>query len=173
MVQQFRSPSVLTGALKAGSKDPRAIVRNVRGYDPTIQADQLQFSQQNQATQANTIPLSDAIDTSSQSFASQSRIQADYTPFPFIGDLTAAQELLIPRNTNRSNFYVINLSADTIFLSLGTVNPQLPGFPIASMGYFSETNGVIGINDIYISSGAGTISGLVLGYEGIPIIGGP
>lgn len=157
---------------KAGSKNPSLLFGRVAPYSPIIQADQLQFARKAVAEAGNTIPLPLANRNASQTPANQARIQAEYTQYPFLGTLGPSPVLLIPRNTNRSNFYVINLTGGTpIFMSFGvTGNPGLMGFPIAGNEWFSETNGVISINDIYISCGSSTTVS-VLGYEGIPSIG--
>lgn len=166
--------------LKAGSKDPRALVRNVRGYHPTIQADQLQFYQQNQATQAGTVPLHEAVAKSSRSYANQSRIQTDYTIFRVVQFLGPIPVLIIPRNRNRSQFYISNLGEFTFFLSFETpIRAQVGGasqplgFPVMPGKTFSETNGVISTNDIYISNffDDAFIKVEALAYEGIPAIG--
>lgn len=161
------------GIMKAGAKDPRFLVRNTQPYDPSIQPDQVQFSQKIATEAGNFVPLADAVDQASQSFASQSRIQADYTPFPFFGTLPQVANgiILIPRNPNRSDLIVQNLSAKTIYISFGPTSSPFYGFIIPTTQAFFLSNGIIPINDIYINAGAADQAGIaILGYEGIPAI---
>lgn len=173
-----RNRSAMLGQ-KAGGKNPASSSSSlVRPYDPTIQADELQAFQDQQRRRGNIIPMPDAIDLASQTVASQSRIQCNYTPFPFVGTLPGSSgdsQILIPRNNNRSNFYVINLSTNMIFMSFGPHTPNLPGIPVPSGQFFTESNGVIGIDDIYINAGGGgpLVNAKVLGYEGVPTITTP
>lgn len=161
-------------ATRAGIKDVRAF-DNGPPYDPTIQADEVQNWQtrQRMATPGVMVPLSEATDAASNSFANQARLLADYTPYAFTSLLTAAGMLLIPRNTNRTDWAVINNSASTIFVSLGAiVHGDNAGFPVPAGEYFQQSNGVTAVNDIYISTGgAASFAALVLGYEGVPVIG--
>lgn len=161
------------GVLKAGSKDPRAMVNNAGPYSPGIQADQVQFRNDGNARRGNMVPMSDAVDNAALTPSNQSRIQCDYTQFPYIGPLNVGMpKLLIPRNPNRSNFYVINLSPANvvIYMSFGTPSGTLLGFPLNDLAWFSEENSVTGINDIYISAATNFGAVAVLGYEGVPII---
>lgn len=175
---QFRSPLLFQGALKSGAKDPRALVRNVRGYDPARQADQAQFRALSDQVDYGVAPLSDAVKQSAQTFASSSRIQVNYTSFPYIGNIPSAQQggvLVLPRNNNRSNFYMINLSGSLVYLTFDAIsNPLVYGIPIPNNDKFSETNGVVGVNDIYINGGNAPVAGgVILAYEGVPILTSP
>lgn len=158
--------------LRAGLKDP-SILNNQRPYAPTRQMDELLLAQKRAASIGNTIPMSEAIEIASQTPAAQSRIQADYTQYLFQGKvLDANPRILIPRNLNRSNWYVINNTvAKTIYVTFGPVATQLTpviGFPVLPGTWMGETNGVISINDIYIHSDVSASTFVVLGYEGIP-----
>lgn len=168
-----RTPPTLIGTWKSGSKNPQTALAGSQPYSPSYQADQQQFYNDRAAEYGNTVPLSDAVDSAAQSPASQSRIQADYTPYSFIGSLTLVGQLLIPRNANRSDFLVANLSAGVIFVSYGPAsNANVLGIPVAANATYSPTNGAVGINDIWIYANP-TANCVVLGYEGVPAFGTP
>lgn len=158
--------------MKAGAKDPRPMARNAAPFSTSYQPDQYQTLSDQRREAGNFIPLTDAAAQSAESPSNQSRIQCEYVPFPFVGSLAkGVPQLIIPRNGQRSNLYIINLSLVTVYMSFGTVQQALLGIPIAANDFFSEKNGVIGINDIYITAPADVASAFVLGYEGVPIIG--
>lgn len=177
---------------KAGLKNAQMLFGGLPPYDPSIQADQAQFARKNRAENGNTIPLGEAAQQLLDSIGNNSRIAADYTAYSFEDFSTIIfPRVLIPRNSNRSNFYVINSSAESIvWVSFGFPQGWPPaghspfvfgqpfppiGFTVAPRGgVFAEENGIIGIDDIYISAfklGANPDQFAVLGFEGVPPLG--
>lgn len=165
------------GGVKAGNKDPRRMVQNARAFSPAYQPDQYQFLQDQVAAQGNFVPLDDAMKAASATPANQSRIQCDYAPFRFSG-LLLEPYLLVPRNPNRSNLYVANLTtAVAVMISFGLQKAynNFPGFFLSPFGTknatFSEGNSVTGVNEVWlIPTIALHIN--ILAYEGTPVIGG-
>lgn len=175
MNNRFCTPGQNRTVMKAGAKDPRNIVRNIRGYNPQFQADQRQFLEEFE--RRDLVPMAAAVE---QSFAKaeQSTIKrAEYTRYPFAGVLSAAGVLLIPRNPNRLNFYVSNLngSGNQIYLSFGPpvggIATAMMGIPIQDALTFSEINNLVGIDDIWVAyNGFPAISTSLVGWEAVPAL---
>lgn len=163
----------MPGIMKAGAKDPRGMVRNSRPYDPSVQPDQVQFARKIATEAGNFVPLADAMAQATQSYANKSRIQADFVAFYYSGLIDRnTPQLLIPRNANRSHFYILNFSGSYLFASYGAASGEFPGITIPPLLYYGPSNGVISIDEIWINSMSGSSHVDVLGYEGTPPIGG-
>lgn len=167
--------------MKAGAKDPRNLVQNVRGYSPTYQADQLQNFRRQQNMRNNSIPLSEAVRQANKRFNISSVRKVSYVPYFFAGLLGIGPgngaHLLIPRNPDRVNFYVANLngSGNTIYVSFGAptggIVSAVTGIPIQDGLTFSEINNTVSTDDIWISyDGFPLINTSVMGYEGVPAL---
>lgn len=100
---------------------------------------------------------------------------------PFVATLTAIQKpvLLIPRNKNRKSFFIANPNAASIGWSYGypagvflRVTPQPLGAWVGSNGFFSEQNGSVSIDDVWVwaDESFATFPAPVLGYEGRPAL---
>lgn len=163
---------------RAGIKDVRAY-HNGPAYESNLQEDELQFAQERarMATPGVMVPLADAENAASKSFANQARVQVDYVPYIFDGQIApGASFLLIPRNVNRSGLFITNRSQllQAIFITFGPPPYVGAGFrlnPNAGLAStFQQSNGAISIDDVYITPGA-PVSFVVTGYEGIPALG--
>jgi hypothetical protein len=165
--------------MKAGAKDPRNILRNVRGYNPTFQADQIQNYQRQQRFEREMIPLAQAVAQAGRNFDVSSVRKVTYVSYFFAGLLGVgtAAHLLIPANPNRVNFYVSNLNGggNNIYVSFGPpgggIVTAVTGIPIQDLLTFSEINNTVSTDDIYVSfDGFPLINTSIMGYEGVPAL---
>lgn len=170
---------MIGGIRKAGSKDPRAMVNRARPYSPDPQADQVQ-NYLRTLDPGRELTLPEAQELAALKISNRNRVLCDYAVFSYYEDTFVTTEvfrhLLIPRNLNRSNFYVINLAATAISVSfdnslfMGGLGYPL-GFFLEQGQWFSDDNAVIGVNDIYVNVSIGTIPISFMGFEGTPAIG--
>ena len=169
---------MLIGA-KSGIKNP-GFVSPTPGSDPTYQPDMYQNYNQDRAMYGNTMPLSDAQDLANVSLPAVSRVQVDYTTFMFAGVGVNTGSVLIPRNTSRLNWYIVNCGNKPALWTFGAIGnngagPPSWGFFLPSPleaaanqpSFFGEMNNAVGINDIvvYPVNAHDTLS--IIGYEGV------
>lgn len=180
-MNQFRRPSQLIGGTKSGSKNPAQFSNTPQPFNPVYSPDQRQFYNARANEYGNTIDIATAQDRANQSLPAVSRVQVDYTPFMFTGVPDVGGTILIPRNANRLNWYIINCGETVVTFSFGQIsnNGAFPnwGFSLHTgvvapfVNWFSEENGAVGINDIYVYPQAQGATINILGYEGVAILG--
>lgn len=172
---------LLIGA-KAGSKNP-GYISPTPTSSPAYQPDMAQNYLQDRAMYDNTIPLSDAQDLANVSLPSVSRVQVDYSTFMFAGLGVASGKVLIPRNPNRLNWYILNCGSKPALWTFGSISnngggPPSWGFYLPSPleaaanqpSFFGEMNNAVGINDIVVYPVAAGDTLSLIGYEGVAVL---
>lgn len=168
---------------KSGAKDPRGMMRFGDVAAPgLVQADQAQLARSFQREASGVVmPMPEAREAADASLSSINTIRVEYTPF-FIQSKFIGSRLLVPRNQSRSSLIVYNNGEDNIVLSFGlpqasnNANILTYGIVLTSGGTgnrFIENSGLVGINEIYITSGQLTNDTIVVAYEGTPALQQP
>lgn len=105
--------------------------------------------------------------------------QIRQTPYSTMFTASNQTVLLIPSNPNRMSFTVAIIDTNSIpsqDLVMFSYGPPVPGFQVNNIGFgvpiavnssFSEGNGTVSIDDIYVIVGNLTHNLLVVGYEGL------
>jgi len=144
--------------------DPRIFTR---GFDPRGEPDQ-RIIQQHRARSASVVPINEVFERLYAKNLPPQLVQAQY--FILLQATQTPMQLLF-KNPRRQSFIIGNFG-DTVINFAYDFPVQIAaatygGIPIASGAYYTESNGSISINDIWVwATGAPVFPYPIIAYEG-------